>query len=321
MKKIIVVGLGNVGYTFVNISIARGVEAEWVFVDKNNDITEAHAHDFEDMVSLMPRNNSTFRSVTLADAKGADIAVITASIPMKNMVDRLALAAENAKLMKSFGEGLKEANFKGTVIVAANPCDVMAACIHYTTGLPYKKIISTGTYLDSGRFRKFLAQRLNVSADSVHGYVLAEHGKTAMIAWSNVEVGNVPFKNLIKAKKFTTEEMPELLQKTLAEGLYIYNRKGNTQFGIGTAIYEIMDAVLNNKRQIMTVGVKLPRGYYKSGIYSSIPVIVGENGYEYLPGKLSMTKDEWAAFNSSSDTLAQATKESLELIGHSIDFE
>ncbi|QJR44241.1 lactate/malate family dehydrogenase [Mycoplasma miroungirhinis] len=321
MKKIIVVGLGNVAYTFVNISIARGTQAEWVFVDKNNDVAEAHAHDFEDMVSLMPRNNSTFRTGTLADAKGADIAVITASIPMKNLVDRLALAAENAKLMKSFGEGLKAANFKGTVIVASNPCDVMAACIHYTTGLPYKKIISTGTYLDSGRFKKFVAQKLNVSPDSIHGYVLGEHGKTAMIAWSNVEVGNVPFKHLLKAKKFTTADMTDILEKTIAEGLFIYNRKGNTQFGIGTAIFEIMDAVLKNKRQVMNVGVKLPRGYYKAGIYSTIPVIVGENGYEYLPGKLNMTKEEWAAFNSSSDTLAKTTKESLDLVGYPIDFE
>ncbi|WP_429990919.1 lactate/malate family dehydrogenase, partial [Mycoplasmopsis bovis] len=81
MKKIIVVGLGNVGFTYINTSVARGLEAEWVLVDKNVQIAEAHAHDFEDMVSLMPRNGSTFRQGTLLeDSKDADVVVITASI-------------------------------------------------------------------------------------------------------------------------------------------------------------------------------------------------------------------------------------------------
>lgn len=35
MKKIIVVGLGNVGFIYINILVVRGFEVEWVLVDKN----------------------------------------------------------------------------------------------------------------------------------------------------------------------------------------------------------------------------------------------------------------------------------------------
>ncbi len=46
----------------------------------------------------------------------------------------------------------------------------------------------------------------------------------------------------------------------------------------------------------MNLGVKIPEGYKHAGIYVSIPVIIGENGYEYLPFKPSLTKEEWTKF-------------------------
>ncbi|MFL1038108.1 hypothetical protein ACJOMK_06645 [Mycoplasmopsis synoviae] len=57
MKKVIVIGMGNVGTTFVNIALARGLQANFVFVDKNEEICQAHVHDFQDMIAIMPRNN------------------------------------------------------------------------------------------------------------------------------------------------------------------------------------------------------------------------------------------------------------------------
>ncbi|QSF13745.1 L-lactate dehydrogenase [Mycoplasma sp. Mirounga ES2805-ORL] len=322
MKKIIVVGLGNVGFTYVTISVARGLQAEWIFVDKNQEVADAHAHDFQDMVALMPRNNSTFRTGTLADAKGADVVVIAASIPAdKTFADRLALAGANAKLMGDFGQQLKDAGFKGVVIVPANPCDVMAAAVHYASGLPFKKVISTGTLLDSARFKKIIAQRFNVSADSVIGSILAEHGASAMANWSQVKVGDADIATLIKTKRISANELDEILEKTVKEGFYIFSRKGNTQFGIATSIFEITDAVINNKRQVMNVGVKLPGGYKNAGIYSSIPVIVGENGYEYLPSKPTMTKEEWAKFEESTAKLAKVHEDTLDKIGIKVKFD
>ncbi|MBN0919029.1 lactate/malate family dehydrogenase [[Mycoplasma] gypis] len=316
MKKIIVVGMGNVGFTFTNIAVSRGLQANYVFVDMNEDICEAHAHDFQDMVALMPRNNSTFKKGTLLeDSKDADVVIITASIPMKKLTDRLQLAADNALLMKKFGDDLKAAGFKGCVVVAANPCDVMAAAIHYASGLPFNKVLSTGTLLDTARMRKFVAAKLGVTADSVLGYTLAEHGASLMAAWSTLKVGDTMMSDLIKANKFSKEELEQILKDTVAEGLYIYSRKGNTQFGIGTSLFEITDAIVNNKRSVLPLGVKLPEEYKNSGIYTSIPVVLGENGYEYLSTKPSLNEEEWQAFEKSTSSLAKVHEDVLRLIG------
>ncbi|MCS4536785.1 MULTISPECIES: lactate/malate family dehydrogenase [unclassified Mycoplasma] len=314
MKKIIVIGLGNVGFTYVNIAVARGLEAQWIFVDRNEDIAFAHAKDFSDMVSILPRNGSTFKVGTLEDhAADADIVVVCASIPAnKDFSDRLALAGANAKLMDSFGSVLKEKGFKGVVIVAANPCDVMAAVFHYASGLPANKVISAGTILDGARLKKLISHRYNVEADSIEISMIAEHGASAMAVWSNAKIGETLIKDL---PQFTEEVKQKLYEDSKKEAFEIFSRKGNTQFGIGTSLYEITSAVLNNKRKIMTIGVKLPDTFKHPGIYFSIPVIVGENGYEYLPEKMSLTPEEWEKFDKFSEGFAKVHNDTLGQIG------
>lgn len=314
MKKIIVVGLGNVGFTYVNISVARGIEAEWVFVDKNEDIALAHAIDFSDMVSILPRNGSKFRVGTLeSDGADADIVVVCASIPAdKSFSDRLALAGANAKLMKNFGDTLKKVGFKGTVIVAANPCDVMAAVFHYASGLPAEKVISAGTILDSARLKKLVSHYFNVESDSVTLSMIAEHGASAVPVWSSAKVGETFIKDL---PQFTEELKEQLYVDSKKVAFEIFSRKGNTQFGIGTSLYEITAAILNNKRKIMTVGVKLPNDFKHPGIYFTIPVIVGENGYEYLKEKMSLTPEEWERFDKASEGFCKVHNDTLGQVG------
>lgn len=323
MKKIIVVGLGNVGFTYINTSVARGLEAEWVLVDKNVQIAEAHAHDFYDMVSLMPRNGSTFRPGTLLeDSKDADVVVITASIPAdKTFSDRMALAGANAKLMQSFAKDLDAAGFKGIVVVAANPCDVMAAAVHYGSKIPANRVISAGTNLETGRLKKMLAAKFKTSPDAIRASVLGEHGATAMIAWSTVKVGETTLEGLVESGKITKEDYEEVLKQVIAEAFYIWSRKGNTQFGIATSLFEITKAILDNRRTVMNLGVKIPEGYKHAGIYVSIPVIIGENGYEYLPFKPSLTKEEWTKFEASTEAVAKVHTDILKSIGVDIKFE
>ncbi|UTW25974.1 lactate/malate family dehydrogenase [Mycoplasmopsis bovis] len=323
MKKIIVVGLGNVGFTYINTSVARGLEAEWVLVDKKCQIAEAHAHDFEDMVSLMPRNGSTFRPGTLLeDSKDADVVVITASIPAdKTFSDRMALAGANAKLMQSFAKDLDAAGFKGIVVVAANPCDVMAAAVHYGSKIPANRVISAGTNLETGRLKKMLAAKFKTSPDAIRASVLGEHGATAMIAWSTVKVGETTLEGLVESGKITKEDYEEVLKQVIAEAFYIWSRKGNTQFGIATSLFEITKAILDNRRTVMNLGVKIPEGYKHAGIYVSIPVIIGENGYEYLPFKPSLTKEEWTKFEASTEAVAKVHTDILKSIGVDVKFE
>ena len=55
------------------------------------------------------------------------------------------------------------------LIVVSNPPDVMAWVAWKISGLPKHRVISTGTMLDTSRFKHIIAEELNIGQQSVHG--------------------------------------------------------------------------------------------------------------------------------------------------------
>ncbi len=193
--------------------------------------------------------------------------------------------------------------------------------VHYGSKIPANRVISAGTNLETGRLKKMLAAKFKTSPDAIRASVLGEHGATAMIAWSTVKVGETTLEGLVESGKITKEDYEEVLKQVIAEAFYIWSRKGNTQFGIATSLFEITKAILDNRRTVMNLGVKIPEGYKHAGIYVSIPVIIGENGYEYLPFKPSLTKEEWTKFEASTEAVAKVHTDILKSIGVDVKFE
>jgi L-lactate dehydrogenase len=58
-------------------------------------------------------------------------------------------------------------------------------------GLPEGRVFGTGTTLDTARFRALIAAHVDVAPQSVHGYVLGEHGDSEVLAWSTAAVGGL----------------------------------------------------------------------------------------------------------------------------------
>ena len=46
------------------------------------------------------------------------------------------------------------------------------------SGLPINRILGSGTHIDSARFRHMLASRIGIASQSVHAYIVGEHGET-----------------------------------------------------------------------------------------------------------------------------------------------
>ena len=55
----------------------------------------------------------------------------------------------------------------------------------------YKKIIGTGTSLDTARLRYILSKEFKISPKNVHAYVIGEHGDSEFIAWSTASIGTI----------------------------------------------------------------------------------------------------------------------------------
>src|SRR5438132_1337658 len=70
--------------------------------------------------------------------------------------------------------------------------DVITYVAHRISGLSARRVLGSGTVLDSSRFRALIAQRLKVAVQSVHAYVAGEHGDSEIPLWSGASIANVP---------------------------------------------------------------------------------------------------------------------------------
>ena len=67
------------------------------------------------------------------------------------------------------------------LILVANPVDILTHFARKLSGLPEHQVLGTGTSLDSARLRGVLAQRAEVSPNSIDAFVLGEHGDSQFV--------------------------------------------------------------------------------------------------------------------------------------------
>jgi L-lactate dehydrogenase len=57
---------------------------------------------------------------------------------------------------------------------------------------PHDRVLSTGTFLDSLRFRVHLAEHFDVDANQVEAQVIGEHGTWQVFLWSTARIAGIP---------------------------------------------------------------------------------------------------------------------------------
>ena len=73
--------------------------------------------------------------------------------------------------------------------------------------VPAGRIFGSGTCLDSSRLQSLLAQKLDIDAQSVSGYVVGEHGDSSVALWSSVRVMGLKYESTCPCRKLTATNM------------------------------------------------------------------------------------------------------------------
>ncbi len=276
--KIGIIGAGVVGSTAAFAIVARGLASEVVLVDQNADLARAQA---EDLLHAVPFTAPV--RIIAGDPPalaGASLVVLTAGAAQKAGETRLELASRNARVMKDIiGEVTRHAP-DAMLIVATNPVDVMTLAATRLAGLPPGRVIGTGTMLDTARFRALIAAHVDVAAQSVHGYVLGEHGDSEVLAWSTADVGTL---GLDAFAAQIGRPLDDRARARIDEGVRraaysIIEGKGSTSFGIGAGIARLVRAIRGDERAVLTVSVETAELDGIRGIALSLPRIVGAAG-------------------------------------------
>lgn len=264
-----IVGTGNVGaslgFCLIN---QRTAISELILTDINMDDAEGEAMDLRDTLAVSP-SYMKIRSGTYQDAKDCDIIIVTAGAPQKPGETRMDLLKKNAKILKDMIKEIMSSGFDGIIIMVSNPMDVMTYLAQKYSGLPYEKVIGSGTILDSARLRFKISEELGVSPKSVHAFQVGEHGDTEFALWSRATLGGEPLEKLISKTK-----RDDIENYARNEAYEIINKKGATYYGIGACVAKLINCILGDERRI------LPVSSYDSysDIYYGFPAIVGREG-------------------------------------------
>ena len=270
-NKVMIIGTGNVGASIgFSLVSQRTAVNELVLIDINQDDAEGEAMDLRDTLAVSPTYIKISAGTYQKDAKDTDIAIFTAGAAQKKGGEtRLELLNRNAKILKAVIKQLLEADFSGILLIVTNPVDVMSYLAMQYSGFPSRKIIGSGTILDSARLRYHLAAKLNVSPKSIHAYQIGEHGDSEFAIWSAASVGGQAIQKILKPT-----ELQQIEEDTKLEAYKIIERKGATYYGIGACVTSIVNCIFNDERRV------LPVSTYDtfSDTFFGFPSVVGRKG-------------------------------------------
>ncbi|MTI17921.1 L-lactate dehydrogenase [Rhodobacteraceae bacterium RKSG542] len=308
--KVGVVGVGAVGSTAAYAMVLNGVGTEVVLVDYNPKFALAQA---EDIFHATPFAHPTRVYAGGYDAlKGAAVVVIAAGVSQRPGETRIQLLARNAAVFASVIPEILKYAPNAILLVATNPVDIMTQVATEISGLPSKRVIGSGTVLDTARFRALLGHHLGISPVSVHADVLGEHGDSEVLVWSGAKAGNT---NLLEfaaqTNRTITPEVRERIDTGVRRAAYsIIEGKGATNFGIGAGLSRIVRAIVSNEHSVISLTTETPEVLGVKKIAVSVPRVIGAQGIEatLFP---TLDEDEAAKLRASAESLKSAAKEVL----------
>jgi L-lactate dehydrogenase len=302
--KVGIVGTGAVGSACALSSVLRGSAREVVLVNKTKKRAEAVALDIRYGSLLAPPCEIT--AGDYVDLRGAALIMITAGVNEKSgsatdrndPAGRLRLLAANARIYSDIVPKLVAAAPEAVLLVVTDPPDPLADLTRKLAG--HERVLSTGTFLDSLRFRTQLAAHFKVAPASVEAQVLGEHGTSQVFVWSSARITGTPIAQWIARGGLDMAAFKDQIEHEVRyANIAIIEGNDASQFGIGIVCARIAEAVLRDERLPIPIG-----SYHASyGVTLSLPTLIGASGVvSVLEPKLS---------NAESDLLersAQAVK-------------
>jgi L-lactate dehydrogenase len=185
----------------------------------------------------------------------------------------LRLLEPNVRVFEKIIPQIVAAAPQAVILVATDPPEPLVDAARIFAG--HERVLGTGTYLDSLRFRVHLAERLQVSPKDVDAYVVGEHGTSSVFLWSSARIGGERVVDMLARRGIEFDDFRQMIEHdvryaniTIIEGI------GASQYGIGMVTARMAEAVLMDEQTVM------PAGSYSEryGVTLSLPSVVGQAG-------------------------------------------
>jgi L-lactate dehydrogenase len=304
--KLGIIGTGNVGNAIALAAVTRGSAREIVLVNRTRKVAKAVATDLRYGIPLGPR-------IAISDGdydalNGAGVVLITSGVNEKtggatdrsDAQGRLRLLEKNAAIYRDIVPKIVSAAPQAVLVAVTDPPDPLADVARKIAG--HDRVLSTGTFLDSLRFRIHLGAHFGVDPVDVEAQVIGDHGTSQVFLWSSARIAGVPLARLLQER---AESLADLRAKVESDVRYanitIIEGHDASQYGIGIVSARIAEMVLRDE------GSAIPIGSFQRefGVTLSLPSVVGRSGVTaILPPELSA--EERDGLRKSAENLRTA---------------
>lgn len=300
-NKVVLIGAGDVGVAYAYALVNQSIVDHLAIIDIDERKLEGNVMDLNHGVVWSPQRTRVTKG-TYADCADADMVVICAGAAQKPGETRLDLVDKNVKIMNSIVGDVIANDFDGIFLVASNPVDILTYAVWKVSGFDHKRVIGSGTILDSARFRYMLGELEGVAPKSVHAYIIGEHGDSELPAVSTANVAGVPLSQKLEKDPEYAERIEKIFEETRDAAYSIIDAKGSTSYGIGMGLARITAAIIQNQDVALPVSAYLQGEYGVEDLYIGTAAIVNRTGI-VRPVELQLNEHEKERFDASAKTL------------------
>lgn len=304
VTKIGIIGCSHVGAHVANALLYQGIAAELYLSDKDEKMCLAQVNDLQDAMPFYPHSCRVYEcDARYEELAGCDIIINAAGHVKEAAISRdgeLFITTDEAR---TFAERIANAGFSGIWLSIANPNDVVATALWKLTGYDPKKIIGSGTTLDSARFRHALAGVTGYDPACINAWMLGEHGFAEFACWSHVSFGCLTPEE-VEQQAGVSFDRDDIERQATHGGYITLGGKGCTEYSIANGAVEIVKAIVHDTKLITPVSTLLDDVYGVSGFYASMPCVLGANGIDrvFVP---ELTDHEIEGWHRSCDHIRE----------------
>ena len=300
MKKISLIGAGQIGGTLAHLIGLKELAKEVVLFDVAEGVAKGKALDISQSSAIDGFDVNFTGTNNYDDTKNSDVIIITAGIPRRPGMTRDDLLGTNLKIIKQVGEGIAKSSPNAFVICITNPLDVIVMALQKYSGLPKNKVVGMAGVLDTSRFKLFLSKELNVPIKKIDSFVLGVHGDTMVPVPNRTMVDGKNLMDFVKEGKLSKEKLDSIIERTRKGGAEIVKFLGN-----GSAFYapaasavEMAETYLKDQKKTLPCAVYLENQYGVNNLYAGVPATIGANGIEKVV-ELDLDDEEKKNFDIS----------------------
>ncbi|HIU31472.1 MAG TPA: L-lactate dehydrogenase [Candidatus Caccousia avistercoris] len=298
-RKVAVVGCGFVGSSIAFSLMQRGLFSELVLIDANQAKAEGEAMDLGHGLPYTAAMD--IYAGSYQDAADCSLIIITAGANQKPGETRLDLIGKNVAILKSILPQITAVGFEGILLLVSNPVDVLTYAAQRISGYPARRVIGSGTVLDTARLKYQLGRHLDVDSRSVHAVIIGEHGDSELAVWSGANVSGIDLNHFCELRgHFDHQGSMQRIYESVRDSAYqIIERKGATYYGIAMAVARIAECIVKDEHAVLPISVEPEGEYGLSGLALSLPSVVGKNGVEKVL-EIPLSPEESAALLDSA---------------------